>query len=1253
MLLGSLLGLAVLLDGGVGNASAARPGIVKFFGGNGTEGGKFRTTGGSNTIAINQDGAGGVSAGDVYVLDRFNHRIQEFTASGEFVLAFGLDVGGPGVDICTVAASCQAGIASEAAGSLGGLEAIAVDQTTGAIYTTGYQGGGISPPSNSRVDVFSATGEFEGAFGWNVKVTGGAEELQFCTIASGCKAGSPGSGPGQLSSMADTRDYLAVSPLNGHVFLGDEGNQRIDEFAPTFEEGKVTGISFVRSFGTGGGVAVDQSGKVYVAGGEQVVTYSPTGNPEGKFVQLPNEFQARSLTDNASNGDVLVYNPLEVIQYGPSGELLETYLEGVSSSVFIEGVAQNEQSEEIYVATFQPESGVFVLGELVPPVTSIEPVDTFSGTSATFEGHVNPMGFFAKYHFEYSIDGVHWKALSSKELPADSNEHAVSEEATGLEAHTHYQLRLVAEKLLKAGSASAETNFDTTAAPPVVSPPSATDVTDTGVRLTATVNPENEATSYRFECVSQAQFEASGYAEAEEIPAGGAVVEAGGEEVEVNQPLSGLAPATAYRCRLAASNATDDTSSSDMSFATYAAQPLGPPDGRVYEQATPVDKNGNDARGGQTRTMVAADGGAVTYTISGGGSAEGGGQHFPIYSAMRSGDSWSSRGVFPDSTFGKAAEVGWSRDVRRDYVVAWQTGEPRTLYEQDLEDGAMTQIVGGLSKGEGIEFAAESSNGAEVLFESEEVLSPDATKGFSNVYLWDRTTHKLSLADLLPSGSQPFHGAFGGPYDWVSGEPIRGGTSAGYHLQDLHALSEDGSTLFFTSYNVNQLYARTGLDTAGPKTVQVSASQKTNGSGVGGKDPKGPKKAVFMEATPDGRYVFFTSQEELTNDATTGTEDQGNDLYRYDTESGELIDIAPDGADVNGAEVQGVIGSSADGSSVYFAANGALTEGASAGDCKSSPPIGWGGGGDCSIYLWHEGEIDLVAPTSGESQHGGELWVPNRGSHGEKSARVSLNGTLLFASGASPTGYDSEGKQELYRYEPGTDLQCVSCNPTGAPPIADALLQSVQAGFSSTGGKSDDLWRNLSANGRRVFFDTPDQLVANDVNGHGGCPQSKGPSSTPVLTCQDVYEWEAKGEGPCESEAQDGGCLFLISSGESNEPSYFGGASENGDDAFFFTRQQLVRQDKDQLLDVYDARVGGGIASQNEEPQPRCEGEACKGAAPPAPGAESAGSASFAGPGNPNPSRHQHNKKARHAKKHKKRHSHKGRKHANKIWRGR
>jgi hypothetical protein len=181
--------------------------------------------------------------------------------------------------------------------------------------------------------------------------------------------------------------------------------------------------------------------------------------------------------------------------------------------------------------------------------------------------------------------------------------------------------------------------------------------------------------------------------------------------------------------------------------------------------------------------------------------------------------------------------------------------------------------------------------------------------------------------------------------------------------------------------------------------------------------------------------------------------------------------------------------------------------------------------------------------------------------------------------------------------------------------VGAALL----AGESGNGAPSSDIEtvfsRNLSEDGDRVFFQTPDPLTAADSN---------------MVT--DVYEWEAKGEGSCVTEAQDGGCLFLISGGTNKDQSYFLDASADGDDAFFFTREALVATDTDSNVDVYDARVDGLVeplkphsCPEGEEwssvaercQEPPCESEeTCK--APPTekPGESFPATAAFTGPGN-------------------------------------
>jgi hypothetical protein len=89
--------------------------------------------------------------------------------------------------------------------------------------------------------------------------------------------------------------------------------------------------------------------------------------------------------------------------------------------------------------------------------------------------------------------------------------------------------------------------------------------------------------------------------------------------------------------------------------------------------------------------------------------------------------------------------------------------------------------------------------------------------------------------------------------------------------------------------------------------------------------------------------------------------------------------------------------------------------------------------------------------------------------------------------------------------------------------------------------------------------------------------------------------------------------VALISSGTSKEESAFADASQNGDDAFFYTTAQLVGADIDTSMDVYDARIAGGFGES--PPPPVCEGDACQSPFA-APTDQTPGSLTYHGPGN-------------------------------------
>jgi len=150
--------------------------------------------------------------------------------------------------------------------------------------------------------------------------------------------------------------------------------------------------------------------------------------------------------------------------------------------------------------------------------------------------------------------------------------------------------------------------------------------------------------------------------------------------------------------------------------------------------------------------------------------------------------------------------------------------------------------------------------------------------------------------------------------------------------------------------------------------------------------------------------------------------------------------------------------------------------------------------------------------------------------------------------------------------------------------------------------------------GGRLFFDSSDALVAQDTNRAGDVYEFEPPAA-PGAPAGDTCTI-----GQVGYSAASGGCVGLISSGESPEGAVFLDASENGEDVFFLTAGQLVKQDSDTSGDVYDAHVCSGVAScpETEVPKPQCVGDSCQGVVE-APGVLTPGSLTFQGPHNRTP----------------------------------
>jgi hypothetical protein len=592
-------------------------------------------------------------------------------------------------------------------------------------------------------------------------------------------------------------------------------------------------------------------------------------------------------------------------------------------------------------------------------------------------------------------------------------------------------------------------------------------------------------------------------------------------------------------------------------------------DCRAYEMVSPVDKNGGDALAYLSQARSSSSGDRAIFGSFNGFANTPSLRYLLQYMASRTATGWSTASLIPQQNFGNLSTtnppqaVGLSPDLSK---VVDQAGDPApdraaqpgtyNLFERD----SATRLFGlltpaGVASASFLAFDDASDDFSHVLFESTAKLTHDAPIDNANAEpttlspnstpsnLYENVNGEVRLVGILPDGTPAPNGARAGFVLTAGGSSLAsGGLGGGVYTQD--AMSRDGSRIFWTDFGTNQIYAR--LD--GDRTVAVSASQRST--------PDTTQPATFQGATPSGSDAYFLSTERLTDDSNPGSGGNGEgDLYAYDVDSGRLTDLmAVPGRTAVGL---GLLGASADGSYVYFAANGdSLAAGAPA--------------SQTNIYVWHEGALSFVAtlPDVNASNSGADVvnWAVST-IGGVKTARVSADGRyLVFSSIAPLTAYDNAGRVEFYRYDAASGLSptCVSCNPSGAPATADASIGTDAPNAQGrVQGAAPLLTNDLSSDGRRVFFQTADSLVPSDTNGR-----------------MDVYEWED-------------GHVHLISSGRDASDSYLGDASLTGDDVFFTTRQALVPQDQDTNSDMYDARVNGGFPTQAAVPP--CSGDTCQG----------------------------------------------------------
>ena len=718
-------------------------------------------------------------------------------------------------------------------------------------------------------------------------------------------------------------------------------------------------------------------------------------------------------------------------------------------------------------------------------------------------------------------------------------------------------------------------------------------------KLGALVNPGGIQTSYRFEYDTREYREGEPpHGQSTPFPEGS--VGEGVESHAVWASANGLAPGSTYHYRVVATNEVGTVYGLDQTFTTLtAAQAACPneqmrggfsgklPDCRAYEIVTPPVKSASqfDAELSMAyASKAAADGEALTLTIN--EPRPGAPTAGEKYVARRGAGGWIAEDIMPLESYDGVScasyqfAYAFSEQVTKDVIRAGG-GSRATSSENSREDPESCnpegrQVVSGEPVGYENLLVRENATGAYRLVN---VLPPGVTPADAHFQAASADLSHVIFTETSPLAEGARYGVEN-LYEWDEGalrlvSVLPDGTAvpgslaakAGKSTLREHesVVSNDGSHVLFTYGGA--LYDR--ID--GQRTVQVDERH-------GGPGPSGG--GSLKAATSDGSKVFFLDESKLTAGSTAAAGEP--DLYACALPEGaskcELADltVAAGGEHADVLRVTPLGGH--DSSYVYFSAKGVLASNTREFTNSEGQTVVEGAeAGKQNLYLWNGSKTTFIASGVEYSLDGIQQTSPD-------------GKWLAFESQKSLTGYDDAALgseySELFLYSAATgQLACATCNPTGEP-------AGAQGGVAQRGealGEGYGLFpnRHVLTDAGQVFFETTEALVPSDTNGQ-----------------RDVYEFQ-------------GGGAHLISSGTSSFETALEDVSENGNDVFFRSNQQLVPQDNQEgQLVTYDARVDGGFPAAASPPA--CTtADACRVPVPPQPSVYGApASQTFSGVGN-------------------------------------
>lgn len=366
-------------------------------------------------VAVNE------ATGDVYVADRGNHRVEQFTSSGAFVAVWGWGVsdGASEFEVCT--SGCQAGLAGSGEGQLSSPEGIAIDNdpsspSYGDVYVV---------DGKALVEKFSANGSY-------INTVSGTQE-----------------GEGLYGVGVDKKGQLWVYgwPSFFEVTVVSFTNEASNTFIASR---RLNGVGFPCS-----GFTVDSEDNLYINkfcefSGSTIQKYDSEGKVLNEAVDGE---QASAVAVDLSNDDAYIDNIETVARFTPGGEQIERL--GAGQLVHGTGVGIDSASESAYVADSSMDTiDVFAPEPSSKPLVKGDSVSAVTGSSAMLSAEISPQGSSTSYRFEYGACASRAACASSgyeesAPIPDGSigggwQVHSVSVNVQDLKPYTAYHFRAVA-----------------------------------------------------------------------------------------------------------------------------------------------------------------------------------------------------------------------------------------------------------------------------------------------------------------------------------------------------------------------------------------------------------------------------------------------------------------------------------------------------------------------------------------------------------------------------------------------------------------------------------------------------------------------------------------------------------------------------------------------------------------------------------------------------------------------------------------